>query len=157
MKKISEIMLPVRFLAKKDATVGEVIKQLTDVKIDWIPIVSDDDKLLAYITDGDIVRFISHNRPRFFGYGELIAIDVDDESIESKIQSLLATPVMDIASKKHILSATVDQDIEDVADMFRQEHVNMVAVLDKGRVVGVVRESDIVRHILLLILHEDKA
>ena len=152
MTKITEIMHEVRFTAHKDATVGEVIRQLTDERIGWIPIVNDEKKLLAYITDGDIVRFISHKRPRFFDYGELIAIEVDEEPFESKIKGLLDVPVMKVAGMKRNIFAEVDQGIDEVADMFRHENVRLVAVLDSGRVVGVVRESDIVRHILLTLL-----
>ena len=148
MAKITEIMEKTRFTAKKDATVGDVIRQLTEGHVGWIPIVDDDNKLLAYITDGDIVRFISHKRPKFFDYGEHIAIDVDEETFEAKAKSLLSTPIMDIATKKHKVYAKVDQDIDEVADLFRSENVRLVAVLDEGRVVGVVREPDIVRHIL---------
>ena len=155
MAKITEIMEPVRFTAHKDATVGEVIKQLTDKHIGWIPIVDSDRKLLAYITDGDLVRFISHRRPRLFDYGEMIGIDVDDEPLESKIRTLLDMPVMKIANKKHNVSAEVYQDIDEVADIFRHEQVRLVAVLDRGQVVGIVREADIVRHLLLSFLPEE--
>ena len=154
MAKITDIMEPVRFLAHKDATVGEVIKQLTDGHIGWIPIVDDDKKLFAYITDGDIIRFISHKRPRSFDYGELIAIEVDEEPFESKVKGLLDVPIIKIAGRRHNLFAEVDQEIDEIADMFRRENVSLIAVLDGGRVVGVVRESDIVRHILLTLLSE---
>ena len=155
MNKITEIMEAVRFTASKDATVGEVIKQLTDEQIGWIPIVDDDKKLLAYITDGDIIRFISHKRPRSYNYGEHIAIDVDEESFESKVNSLLNIPIMEIANRKHKVFAEVDQDIDEVADLFRSENVQFVAVLDEGRVVGVVREGGIVRHVLAKFLDKE--
>ena len=152
MAKITDIMIPVSFKAHKNATVREVIRQLVDGHIGWVPIVDDDNKLLTYITDGDIVRYVSNKRPRFFDYGEIIAIDVDDQSYLDKFKGLLDTPAINIANKKHNIFAEVDQDIEEVADIFRREQVRLVAVLDKGRVVGVVREGDIVRHILLTLL-----
>ena len=152
MAKITDIMIPASYTAHKNATVREVIRQLVDERIGWIPIVDDDEKLLAYITDGDIVRYISHKKPRFFDYGEMIAIDVDDQPLEDKIKGLLDMPVMNIANKKHNVFAEVDQEIDEVADIFRREKLRLVAVLDKGRVVGAVREGDIVRHILLTLL-----
>ena len=154
MAKITDIMEPVRFMAHKSATVGAVIKQLTDGHVGWIPIVDDDERLLAYITDGDIIRYITHKRPKSYDYGELIAVEVDEESFESKARGLLNVPVMKIAGRKYNIFAEVDQEIDEVADMFRQENVRIIAVLDGGRVVGVVHESDIVRHILLTLLPE---
>jgi predicted transcriptional regulator len=152
MAKITDIMHEIRFTADIDATVGEVIRQFSDEHIGWIPIVDSDRKLIAYITDGDILRFITHKRPRAFDYGELIAVEVDEESFESKVKTLLDTPVMKIAGKKPNIFAEVNQEIEEVADMFRHESVRLIAVLDGGRVVGIVRESDIVRHILMTLL-----
>lgn len=157
MTKVTEIMERALFTTHKDATVGEVIRQLAHERIGWIPIVDDENRLLAYITDGDIVRFISHKRPRFFDYGEMIAVEVDEESFESKIQALLDMPAMKVAGragKKRAVFAEVDQGIDEVADIFRNENVDHIAVLDAGRVVGFVRESDIVRHILVTFLPE---
>jgi len=156
MAKITEIMEKVRFTAQKDATVGEVIRQLTDGHVGWIPIVDDNKKLLAYITDGDIVRYIAHKKPRFFDYGEMIAIEVDEESLEAKIKGLLDVPIIKIANRKRNVFAEIDQEIDEVADLFRREEVRVIAVLDGGRVVGVVHEVDIVRHILMMLLNETK-
>jgi len=155
MAKITEIMRHVCFTTNKNNTVRDVIKQLADEHIGWIPIVDDDNRLLAYITDGDIIRYISKKRHRFYDHGDLIAIEADEEAIESKVRSLLDIPVIEIAGKKNNVYATVDNEIEEVAEMFRQGHLRLIAVLDDKKVVGVVNESDIVRHILLSFLPEE--
>ncbi|GHU63518.1 hypothetical protein AGMMS49983_07150 [Clostridia bacterium] len=154
MAKIVEIMRKVKFWARPDATVGEVIRELANSKINWIPIVDEEMHLLGYITDGDIVRYIAHKKPRYFDYGEMIAIEVDEDTLEDKIKGLLDVPIREITGKKKIY-ATVDQEIDEVADLMKKEGVRQVAVLADGRVVGVVGERHIVRHILTMLLpHE---
>jgi CBS domain-containing protein len=156
MSKIAEIMEKVRFTARFDATVGEVIKELAAGRIGWIPIVDEEMHLLGYVTDGDIVRHIAHRRPRYYDYGEMIAIEVDEDTLEDKVKGLLEVPIRDIAGKKKIY-AKMDQEIDEVADIMKKEHIRQVAVLDdKKIVVGVVRERDIVRHILTMLLPHEK-
>jgi CBS domain-containing protein len=155
MAKIVEIMEKVRFTTRPDATVGEVIRELANGRIGWIPIVNDEMNLLGYITDGDIVRHIAHRKPRYFDYGELIAIEVDEDTLEDKCKGLLDVPIREVAGKKKIY-ANVDQEIDDVADIMKKEHIRQIAVLDGGRVVGVVKERDIVRHILTMLLPHEK-
>jgi CBS domain-containing protein len=155
MSKIAEIMDKVLFTTRPDATVGEVIKELADARIGWIPIVDEEMHLLGYITDGDIVRHIAHKKPRYFDYGELIAIEIDEDTLEDKVKGLLEVPVREVAGKKKIY-AQVDQEIDDVADIMKKEHIRQIAVLDGGHVVGLVRERDIVRHILTMLLPNEK-
>jgi len=151
MAKIKEIMTTVRFFTRPDATVGEVIKELADAHIGWIPIVDEEMHLLSYITDGDIVRYIAPRKPRYYDYGELIAIEIDEDTFEERCKGLLEVPISDIISRKRVF-AKIDQEIDEVADLMKKEHIRQVAVLDGEKVVGVISESDIVRHILTMLL-----
>ena len=154
MAKIIEIMDKILFFAHPDATVGEVIKELADARIGWIPVVDDDMHLLSCITDGDIVRYIAPRKPKYYDYGELIAIEVDEDTFEDKCKGLLDVPISDVISRKKIY-ASVDQEIDEVADLMKKERLRQVAVLDGDIVVGVVRERDILRHILTMLLPKD--
>lgn len=156
MAKIVEIMDKILFFTHPEATVGEVIQELADARIGWIPVVDDDMRLLSYITDGDIVRYIAPRKPKYYDYGELIAIEVDEDTFEEKCKGLLDVPISDVISRKKIY-AKVDQDIDEVADLMKKERLRQVAVLDGDKVVGVVRERDILRHILTMLLpkHEE--
>lgn len=156
MARIIDIMREVLYTTHPEATVGEVIRELADAGIGWIPIVDDDMHLLGYITDGDIVRYVAPRKPVFFDYGSIVAIDVDEDTIEEKCKGLLEVPISKIVGKKKIY-ATVDQNIVDVADIMKKEHIRTVAVVDGGKVVGVVKESDIVRHILTMLLPDEPA
>ena len=154
MAKIIEIMDEILFFTHPDATVGEVIKELADARIGWIPVVDEEMHLLSYITDGDIVRYIAPRKPRYYDYGEMIAIEVDEDTFEDKCIGLLDVPISEIISRKKVY-AKVDQDIDEVADLMKKEHVRQIAILDGKKVVGVVRERDILRHILTMLLPKD--
>ncbi|MDR1796864.1 MAG: CBS domain-containing protein [Clostridiales Family XIII bacterium] len=151
MTMVTEIMEKVPYTCPAGATVGDVIRQLANVQVTGVPIVDGDMRLVGYITDGDIMRFIAPRKPQVYSWCEHMPILVDDDPVEEKMQVLLDKPVLEIASRKKIY-AEVDWDISEVADLFRREKVKKIAVLDGGRVVGVVTESAIIRHILQKIL-----
>ena len=154
MAKIIDIMDKILFFAHPDATVGEVIKELADARIGWIPIVDEDMRLISNITDGDIVRYIAPRKPKYYDYGELIAIEVDEDTFEDKCKGLLDVPIRDVISRKKVF-ANVNQEIDEVADLMKKERIRQVAVVDGDKVVGVVRERDILLHILTMLLPKD--
>jgi predicted transcriptional regulator len=148
MAKISEIMEERCYTCNKNATVKDVIRFLAEAQIGGISIVDDEHRLVGYIRDIEIMRFIAHNKPRVIDWGgELMPVVIDEEPLEEKVKHLLGTPVMEIASKKK-WHADVDDEIEDVAEMFKNEKLQKVAVLKDGKVVGAVGRSAIIYHII---------
>ncbi|MDR1815391.1 MAG: CBS domain-containing protein [Clostridiales Family XIII bacterium] len=157
MTKITEIMESVPYTCRADATVGDVIRQLADAHVAGVPIVDAENRLVGYITDGDIMRYISPRKPQVYTWCEMMPIIVeDDDPVEDKARNLLDRPVIEIASKKKIF-AEVDWDVSEVADLFRREKVKKIAVLEEGRVVGVISESSIIRYLLTKILPDEEA
>jgi CBS domain-containing protein len=154
MTKIHEIMETAPYTCQSTDTVGEVIRQLADAQIAGVPIVDEQQRLVGFISDGDIMRYISHKRAKIYDWGELMPVIIDEDPFEEKVKELLTKPVIEIASKKKIY-AEVDQDIDEVADLFRREKVKKVAVLSGDKVVGVISHSSIIRHILTMILPDD--
>jgi CBS domain-containing protein len=164
MAKITEIMEAVPYTCRDTATVGDVIRHLTDVQVEGVPIVDADMRLVGYITDTDIMRFVAHRKAKIYDWGDMMPVVVDDESFEEKVRELFETPVLDIATRKKVY-ATTDQEIDEVADLFKKEQVRKLAVLEcgeggpgrggrDGRVVGVITRSMILRYILEGLLPE---
>jgi len=148
MDKISKIMKKDAYVCKATDTVADVIKVLSTEEVAGVPIVDEKGKLAGYVTDGDIMRYISPRKPQVYAWGELAPIVINDEPFEEKIAALLAKPAIEIASRKKI-AVGADWSLDEVIDMFRREKVSKVAVEDEdGKIVGVVTESAVIRHIL---------
>jgi CBS domain-containing protein len=138
----------------RQATIGDVIRQLADSGISGVPIVDEENKLIGYVTDVDLIRYIAHQRPRIFDWGEMTPVIVDDESALDKMRGILSVPALEIASKKrHYVEA--DMDVDEVGDVFREERVLKVAVVEDGKVVGVIGRSAVLRWLLSSILPEE--
>jgi DHA2 family lincomycin resistance protein-like MFS transporter len=155
MAKISEIMETVPYTCRNSATVGDVIRHLVDVRVEGVPIVDERGRLAGYITDSDLMRFIAHRKAKIYEWGDIMPVVIDDESLEDKVRGLLETPVLAVATRKK-LYAVADQEVDEVAALFKKEQIRKLAVLDAdgrdGRVVGVVTRSMMLRHILSNIL-----
>jgi DHA2 family lincomycin resistance protein-like MFS transporter len=148
MSKIEKIMEKDAYTCHENATVSDVIKTLSEMEIGGVPIVDDEKKLKGYITNTDIIKFIRHQRATLFDWGgELTPALIDKESFKEKSRELLAMPVMKVADRKKIF-VEADDTIEEVADIFKKESIKKIAVLKKGKVVGIVTRSIILRYYL---------
>jgi CBS domain-containing protein len=136
------------YLCHYRATVRDVIKQLADVRVRGVPIVDDDKKLVGYINDTDILKYIARHRPKYFDWGDMMPIVVDEEPISEKMQDILDVPVMEIARRKKV-SVEPDREIDELANLFHEEQMKKIAVVDDDdKVVGVVSRSSLIRHLL---------
>ena len=157
MATVADIMDP-PYTCRADATVGDVIKQLADVQFASVLIVDDEMRLVGFISDGDIMRYLARSRPKVFAWGgEYMPVILEDSPLEERFSDLLDRPVMEIATRKKLF-AEPDWELDEAAELFRREKVRKIAVVDEGRVVGVISESLIIRHILRLLLpdgHEE--
>ncbi|MDR2609894.1 MAG: CBS domain-containing protein [Clostridiales Family XIII bacterium] len=148
MATISEIVEYEPYLCNCKATVRDVIKQLADTNVRGVPIVDDAGKLVGYISDTDILKYIAKHRPRYFDWGDMMPIVVDEDPMTEKIQSLLEVPVLEIARKRKV-SVEADWEIDELASLFHEEKMKKIAVVDDdGKVIGVVSRSALIRYLL---------
>ena len=153
MQTVRDIMEKDPYKCGRDATVGDVIKHLSDSQISGVPIVDEQNKLIGFVTDVDLMRYITHKKPQLFDWGNIAPVIIDDESVEDKMRGILSVPALDIVSKKkHFVDA--DMELDEVADLFKEEHVLKMAVVENGKVVGVVGRSAVLRQLLSNILPE---
>jgi DHA2 family lincomycin resistance protein-like MFS transporter len=155
MLKIRDIMEREPYTCGKNATIGDVIRQLADSRISGIPIVDDENRLAGFVTDVDLMRYIAHKKPQIFDWCEMMPVIVDEESAEDKMRGILSVPALEIASKKkHCVDAELE--LDEAGDIFREERVLKVAVVEDGKVVGVVSRSAVLRQLLANVLPEEK-
>ncbi|MDR0854130.1 MAG: CBS domain-containing protein [Clostridiales Family XIII bacterium] len=147
MAKIHEIMETTPYTCRATDTVRDVILSLSDVQVGSLIIVDGNMGLLGYISDSDIIKQISHKKGHIFDWGDMAPIIMDGESLEDRINDLLNTPVIEIATKKMVF-VTPQQEITEALELIKEERIKKLAVIEDGKVVGVIGRSAIIRHIL---------
>src|SRR4051794_39633520 len=100
---------------KETDTVQAVIEKFIKYRISGLPVVNDRNEIVAFISDGDIMRYIGKHSDRIVAnFYYPIVIKGDYENFEEREQRLLRLNVMAIAKMK-IVKVSWDEDIENIA------------------------------------------
>ena len=105
-------------IAKPDLQVGQALQILTEKKIRRLPVV-DQGKLVGIVTLGDLGR--------------------------AQVNPTL--PIREMMAKNPA-SVTPDTPIEDAGALMRDRHVGAVPVVENGKLVGIITETDIFRALM---------
>ena len=140
------------------ATLEEVTAQLIELGVSSLPVVDGRERVVGFISDGDIMRAIAEHKTRsVFSGGAPTLLYYDDESVEDKVRSLKTRNVMELATRK-VLCVTETQSIDRVADILSKKKFKKLPVIDDdGRLVGIIRRSSIMKYVFDLLFSDQEA
>jgi len=144
--KAHEIMIKQVYTVRESDTVRIVIKKFIENRISGLPIVNDKNKIVAYVSDGDIMRYIGKHENivvDFFYYAAIIK--GDDEEFEDRVRKILDLNIMNIAKRK-VIKVSQDEEIEDIAAILAKKHIKKLPVEHNGVLVGIISRGDVIRH-----------
>ncbi|MCI9586000.1 MAG: MFS transporter [Bacilli bacterium] len=143
--------LTLRNIMKKDVfTVNEeddllsVLQLLTNKKISGAPVVNKKGNLIGFISDGDIMRYLSKSHPLFVNAYSFAAIN-DGNDFDEKLDSLMRSKAGDVANKK-IVIIDINTDAMDVCKILTDKHLKKAPVMENGKMVGVINRSNITKY-----------
>lgn len=149
---VSEIMIKQPFVCTQDCTVSDVVRMLTENGVSSMPIVDSANRVVGFISDGDIMGAVAQHRAHaIFTGGDASMLYFDDQSLEQRIEGLKDRNVMDFATRK-VVCARPDQSIARVAALLAKKKFKKLPVVDdEGVLVGVVRRSAITKYLFGMI------
>lgn len=146
-ERIGNIMEKDVYTVNENDTIAEVLKALVHKRTSGLPVVDDDQHVVGFISDGDIMKFIAKQDPRIIDMTSFITVWYDVESFDQKLEDLLKINVMELATTK-VVSVNVDESIDEVARILGKKKIKKVPVEDDGKLVGVISRSMIIRYIV---------
>ena len=146
-ERIGNIMEKDVYTVIENETIAEVLKALVHKRTSGLPVVDDDQHVVGFISDGDIMKFIAKQDPRIIDMTSFITVWYDVESFDQKLEDLLKINVMELATTK-VVSVNVDETIDEVARILGKKKIKKVPVEDDGKLVGVISRSMIIRYIV---------
>lgn len=147
-KKISDIMEKDVYSCHVSSTVGDVLEIMVEKKISGLPITDDENHVIGFISDGDIMKYIGKQRPRSIGVYTYIFVLYDEKSFDQKIEELINLNVMRIATNK-VVSVKEDSPIDEVANILGDKKIKKAPVVADGNLlVGIISRSEITRYIV---------
>jgi CBS domain-containing protein len=144
--KAHEIMIKQVYKVRESDTVRVVIKNFIEHRISGLPVVDANNKIVAYVSDGDIMRYIGKHEnlvADFFYYTAVVKGDF--EEFEDRVKKILDLNILDIAQKK-VIKVSQDENIEDIAAILAKKHIKKLPVEHNGVLVGIISRGDVIRH-----------
>ncbi|MEH7111140.1 CBS domain-containing protein [Neobacillus niacini] len=144
--KAHEVMISQVHKVKETDTVKSVIEKLITHRISGLPVVNDRNEVVAFISDGDIMRYIGKHSDKVLDtFYYPIVIMGDYENFEEREQRLLNLNVMKLAKRK-VIKVSWDEDIENIAAILGKRQIKKVPVERNGVLVGIISRGDIIRN-----------
>ena len=143
---IEQIMKRDVYTLPEDATVLEAMQLLVNNHISAAPLVDAAGKPTGFISDGDIMRYLSKRGQMIMDPVVMIVQTVDAYSDRKdyahKLEHLMGMKASDIGAKG-IIGVSVHADLPEVCRVLGENHLKKVPVLEDGVIVGVINRSDI--------------
>lgn len=141
-----EIMISQVYKVKENDTVRSVIKKFIEYRISGLPVVNDRNEIVAYVSDGDIMRYIGKHENLVFDFFYYVAaIKGDDDEFEDRVQRILDLNILDIAKRK-VIKVSLDDKLENIAAILAKKHIKKLPVEHNGVLVGIISRGDVIRH-----------
>ena len=137
-----EIMKKDVYTANENDSLIEALKLISEKKVIGMPVTDDSGRLTGFISDGDIIRFLSDSYPSFVNIYSFINIDFD-----SRLKELIHTKVKNIA-RKTVITVNADDDISEVCSILSKKHIKKAPVIKDGAMVGIINVSNITKYVL---------
>lgn len=144
--KAQDVMISQVHKVKDTDTVQSVIEKFIDYRISGLPVVNDRNEVVAFVSDGDIMRYIGkHSDKVVDSFYYPIVIKGDYENFEEREQRLLRLNVLEIANRK-VIKVSWDEDVENIAAILGKRQIKKVPVERNGVLVGIISRGDIIRN-----------
>lgn len=140
-----EIMINQVYTANENDLVMSVIKKFIKYRISGVPIINDKNQIVAYVSDGDIMRYIGKHENLVVDFLYYVsAAKGDDDEFEDRLQKILNLNIMDIAQRK-VIKVNINEDIENVASILAKKSIKKLPVEHNGILVGIISRGDVIR------------
>ncbi|MDF9841560.1 MULTISPECIES: CBS domain-containing protein [unclassified Paenibacillus] len=144
--KAHEIMIRQVYKVKEYDTVRTFIEKCLEHRISGMPVINDRNEIVAYISDGDIMRYIGkHDDLIVDSFFQINVIKGDEDEFEERTRRLLNLNVMTIAKRK-VTTVAWDEDVERIAAVLGKKQIKKVPVERNRVLVGIISRGDVIRH-----------
>ena len=133
MDTVRQWMSNPAIVAPETMTLPETRRLMRQQGIRRLPVVDADGQLVGIVTEGDINRVSDSH-----------VTDVRDFNLYHRIADL---PIHDVMTHD-VVTVSPDTSIGEVAQQLLDHRIGGVPVIEKGRIVGVITESDLFRVIV---------
>ena len=126
-------------------SIRSVAQILASNKTSGVPIVDNKNKVVGFVSDGDIMKYIGRNDAAILDGSLMLYRIPDDQSFVGRVAELLDLNVMRIATK-NVISVDSGSELDEACRLLAEKRIKKAPVVDaKGILIGSLSRSDIIR------------
>ena len=143
--KVREIMATDVVTVRRDTSVNDIARLMSERDISGIPVVDDVHHVVGIVTELDmIVRNTRLEMPAFIQILDgRIPLETPGH-YRKRLQHMLGTHAADIMTAE-VVTIGPDDAVEDLAELMVKRRLNPVPVVENGVLVGIVSRADLIR------------
>lgn len=133
------------YFVRDTDSIREVAQILAANKTSGVPVVGEDKKVVGFISDGDIMKYIGTSDGSVLDATRMLYRIPDTENFMQRVTDLIDLNVMRIATKGAI-SVASGSSLDDACRLLAEKRIKKVPVTNaEGVLVGSLSRSDIIR------------
>ena len=133
------------YFVHSNDSIREVAQILATNKTSGVPVVDDHMKVIGFISDGDIMKYIGRSEGAVLDATLMLYRATDDENFMQRVAELLDLNVMRIATKGAI-SVESGSELDEACRLLAEKRIKKAPVVNEdGTLVGSLSRSDIIR------------
>ena len=113
----------------------DAVARMVRARVRHLPVVNRDGELVGVVTDRDLRRYI---------FAPHVSAHLPERRVDELFGSVRVAEVM----STNVLTVEPDATLADASAIMHDERVGSLPVVDGGRLVGVLTETDVLRHLL---------
>lgn len=126
-------------------TIREVAQILASKKTSGVPVVDGANKVVGFISDGDIMKYIGRSDASVLDATLMLYRVADNENFAQRVTDLIDLNVMRIATKD-VVSVQLDTEIDEACRLMAEKRIKKMPVVSSdGTLVGSLSRSDVIR------------
>ena len=112
----------------------EAVGRMHRARVRHLPVVNRDGLLVGVVTDRDLRHYL---------FSPSVFDSLGKTAVEVLLKSVLVAEIM----SRSVISVTPKEELKDAARVMLEERIGSLVVVEDGRVVGILTETDLLRQI----------
>jgi len=128
--------------------VSELAELLTSNNISGAPVLDDDDKVIAVVTESDLIdQSKKLHIPTVVTILDSVFYLENPDKMEAEMKKIAGSKVSEICSGSP-KTVSSDTKLDEIATIMAEENIHTLPVLEEGKLVGIIGKKDIIKTLI---------
>ena len=148
MLKAKDIMTTDIVSVRGTTPVSELAELLTSNNISGAPVLDDDDKVIAVVTESDLIdQSKKLHIPTVVTILDSVFYLENPDKMEAEMKKIAGSKVSEICSRSP-KTVSSDTKLDEIATIMAEENIHTLPVLEEGKLVGIIGKKDIIKTLI---------